>query len=160
VPLDRDTKRAIFAELEMHQPAPGDPRWSVLSWERRRLAGGRDERVASIRRGCRYDRAGYFFKSSRKRVLRLISAGERPADSSQFSKSRTRTTCSTSGCLTMTLILVRPRPMSPAQSASRNALRPCATASYRLSAVTSMVCSTPSMSRQVTLHVRSATRGK
>src|SRR5216683_2450231 len=36
------------------------------------------------------------------RLLRLISAGVRPCDSSHCSNSRTRTLCSTPGCLTTT----------------------------------------------------------
>jgi hypothetical protein len=84
----------------------------------------------------------YLLRSSRKRGLRLISAGERPTNSSQFSKSRTRTVCSTSGCFTMTLILVRPCPILPAQWTSRNAL--------------DATCLAPSREAARSIHVRLA----
>jgi hypothetical protein len=45
----------------------------------------------------------HLFRSLRKRLFRLISAGVRPSDSSHRSKSRTRTLCSISGCLATTL---------------------------------------------------------
>jgi hypothetical protein len=55
-----------------------------------------------------------------------------------------------SGCLAMLHVA---RPIGIPQGA-----RPRATASHKLSALTSTVCSRPSMSRQVTPQVRSATR--
>jgi hypothetical protein len=62
---------------------------------------------------------GYLPKRWRRRPFRLISAGVRPADSNQISKSLTRTLCSTSGCLTTTVIVVWPWPIPLAQSACR-----------------------------------------
>ena len=45
-------------------------------------------------------------RSSRKRFLKIISAGERGLASSQRSKSWTRTVCSVSGCFTLTEISI------------------------------------------------------
>jgi hypothetical protein len=60
--------------------------------------------------------------SSRRRLLRLISAGVRPCDSSHCSNSRTRTLCSIAGWLTATVMVVRPPPIST-QSLSRKGPR-------------------------------------
>jgi hypothetical protein len=48
----------------------------------------------------------------RKRVFSAISAGLLPAESSQFTKSRTWTVCSISGCLIRTTIVERACPPS------------------------------------------------
>jgi hypothetical protein len=119
--------------------------WSAATWER-------CDRRYHHRLVC-----DYLLMSSRKRVFRAISTGERLVDSSQATKSRIRTLCSTSGCLTTTVIVVWPRPIWPVQLASRKAVKPRATASYKPSALTSTVCSKPSTSQQVTLQVRRGT---
>jgi hypothetical protein len=117
------------------------------------------QRSAAVFTAGRLGLSVYTPKSWRKRTFRLISAGVWPADSNQFSKSLTRTLCSTSGCLTTTVIVVCPWPISLANQRLGTLSKPCAMASYSVSAVTSTVCSTFFRSRHVTLQARSATRG-
>jgi hypothetical protein len=56
--------------------------------------------VWSATSGTRHSPNGYTLRSWRKLDFRAISAGERPFDSSHASKSRIRTVCCTSACLT------------------------------------------------------------
>jgi hypothetical protein len=64
--------------------------------------------------------------------LSVISAGDLPFVPSHFSKSKTRTPCSTSGCWTLTVI-VCPRPICPTHALFLNAASACAMASFPLS---------------------------
>jgi hypothetical protein len=73
--------------------------------------------------------SNYLPSNSRKRDFSAISARERRFDSSHASKSRIRTWCSTSGCLTTTVMVVWPCPMGLTQSAPPKAAEPRATAS-------------------------------
>jgi hypothetical protein len=90
-------------------------------------------------------------------VLQPHFGGRSRCPCSHCSKSCTRTLCSTRGCLTTTVIVVRPPPISSTQWFSRNTRRPCATASYSEAAITSTKCSTPFRSQHDTVQVRKAT---
>ena len=67
--------------------------------------------------------AARFPRSSRRRLLRLTSAGVRQCDSRHRSKSRIRIVCRTSGCFTTTEIVVWPRHLIDALIV-RNARKP------------------------------------
>jgi hypothetical protein len=62
--------------------------------------------------------------------LSITSAGVRSGWLSHFSKSCILTTWATSGCLTLTVTVVSPLPISPTHSWPCRAARACATASY------------------------------
>jgi hypothetical protein len=87
----------------------------------------------------------------------MTSAGERPWRPSHETKSFILTSCFTGGCWTRTVTVVNPWPISPTQLSCRKAARAVAMASWRVSAVTSIECSTSRTSFTATVHVRRVT---
>src|SRR5882762_8603263 len=84
----------------------------------------------------------------------ITSRGERPFVSSHFVKSPSFTSCSTRTSDTDTFTTPCPSANPDTHSFPRIAANPCATASYKLLAVTSTVCDTRSKSGIVTRQVR------
>src|ERR1700720_3429270 len=80
----------------------------------------------------------------------MSSAGLVPVRSSHFVNSPIRTRCSTGMLLTETVTVSIGRPMPATHSLPCSCLRPSATASKSVAAVTSTVWATPSMSAIVT----------
>ena len=76
----------------------------------------------------------------------LTSRGDPPFLRTQFVKSLSRTSCSIRISVTETFTRFNPPAIPATHSLLRMATRPCATASYKVAAVTSTVCETPSIS--------------
>src|ERR1700733_2349752 len=103
--------------------------------------------------------AHHFSKIAFSFLRWTVSAGLPPVRLSHDLNSTTLTRCSTCGCAAHTVTVLIPSGISPAQTESRIALSPRATASNSVSASTHAMCSMPSMSVAETRQDRLGTFG-